>query len=351
MKNINLLLFAFVLGLTSCSLDDDPPQPVVNQGFGNGFYVVNQGNFTAGNSSLSFYNTDSLKMTNNLFYQVNGAPLGDVAQSMFFRDKLAYVVVNNSGIIYVVEASTCKYLGKVTGLTSPRNLLFIDHQKAYVSDFLDKNITVINPATLQILGTIPTQKSTEAMVMVGTTVFASNWSSYNQTGSNNTLQVFDAEVDRLVDSVEVVKEPNSMVVDKNNKVWVLCSGGYMSEEIPALHRIDPQSLAIEKTYHFNSIDLSPDHLCINGTGDTLYFLNNGIYRMGIQDDQLPEVPFVKAGMHYFYTLAVDPTNSQMVATDAGNYVQNGWVYRFSASGAALDSVQAGIIPGFIGFKP
>lgn len=351
MKLQFLLLISVLLFLQSCNLDSDTPDPVVPGGMGNGFYVLNQGNFTAGNSSLSFYSYDSTKINNNVFYKVNGAPLGDVAQSMTFRENIAYIVVNNSGFIYVVNASTCNYLGKVIGLTSPRNMLFIDNQKAYISDFLDKNITVIDPATLQILGTIPMGKSTENLVMVGTKVFATNWSAYNQTGSNNTIQVIDATLDRLVDSIQVVKEPNSMVVDKNNMIWVLSSGGYLNEEVPALHCINPESLEIYKTFYFDSNELSPEHLSINGTGDTLYYLNNGIYRMGISESSLPSSAFIEGGMRYFYTIGIDPKSSQIVATDAGNYVQNGTVYRFSASGIMIDSVQAGIIPGFIGFKP
>jgi hypothetical protein len=73
--------------------------------------------------------------------------------------------------------------------------------------------------------------------------------------------------------------------------------------------------------------------------------------MGIVERSLPNAPFIEMGMKYFYTIGVDPVTSQIVATDAGNYVQNGTVYRYSASGVMIDSVQAGIIPGFVGFKP
>jgi hypothetical protein len=350
MKKLFYLLFA-MLFIQSCSIDDDDPEPIFPKGLGKGFYVVNQGGFTAGNASLSFFNYDTAKMTNNVFYKLNNAPLGDVAQSMTFVGDYAYIVINNSGLIYIIDAQSGYFLNKIVGLTSPRYYLPIDNQKAYISDFIDKGITVVNPNNLQIQGVIQTGKSTENMVLIGTKVFAANWSQYNQTGLNNTVQVIDAAMDKLVDSIQVVKEPNSMVVDKNNKLWVLCSGGYMNEEIPAIHCINPDNLEIIKTIYFAGNELSPEHLTINGTGDTLYYLDNySVYRMTINDTQLPAEAFIPSGNRFYFTMGVDPNNSQIVVTDAGNYVQNGHIYRFTPAGVMIDSAQVGIIPGFIGYN-
>jgi hypothetical protein len=348
MKKLFYFIFTLFV-IQSCNIDNNT-DPVFPKGLGKGFYVVNQGNFTSGNSSLSFFNYDTAKMTNNVFYKMNNAPLGDVAQSMTFVGNYAYVVINNSGMIYIIDSRTGLFVNKIVGLSSPRYYLPIDNQKAYISDFLDHGITVVNPKTREKLGTIQTGKTTENLALIGTKVFATNWSGYNQTGPNNTVQVIDAAMDELIDSIQVVKEPNSMVVDKNNKLWVLCSGGYLNEEIPAIHCINPDNLDIIKTFYFESAELSPEHLTINGTGDTLYYMNQSVYRMAITDTQLPDQAFIPSGNHYFFTLGVDPNNSQIVVTDAGNYVQNGNIYRYSPEGMMIDSAQVGIIPGYIGYN-
>ena len=63
-----------------------------------------------------------------------------------------------------------------------------------------------------------------------------------------------------------------------------------------------------------------------------------------------EAAFALAGNRNFYSLAVDPQDNAVLATDAGNYLQKGYVYRYKPNGTIIDSLAAGIIPGFIGFN-
>jgi len=350
-------IFRFFLGIMmlslifSCTKNKDIDDPIINNlNLGKGFFVLNQGNFTSGNASMSFFRKDSSKMLNNLFYQRNGVPLGDVAQSMTFWKNYAFVVVNNSSTIWAINANNAVIVGKLSSLHSPRYVCVIDAEKTYVSDFQIPGITVFQTSTLQLLGTIPTGKTTERLLLHENKVFAANWSQYNQTTPNNTVQVIDAGLDQLVDSIVVAKEPNSMVIDKNGKLWILCSGGYLNEELPALFRINPTSLEIEKRINFPDISTSPENLCLNNSADTLFFLNNGIYRMPIDDNTIPDSPFIGSDGKNFYSLAIDPSSSEIVATDAGNYLQKGYVFRFRPDGTIIDSLATGIIPGFIGFN-
>lgn len=313
---------------------------------GNGVFIINEGNFGSGNGSLSFLNFDSLKIFNDVFYSANNRPLGDVPFSMnFFEDEI-WLVVNNSAKIEVIDGNDLTSKATISGFNSPRFILPLNNEQAYLSDFYSPEITIINLKTRQTVGKIPIGCSSEQMIMAAGKVFAAFWSNFGFPGiENNMLIVIDPETNSLSDSVFVGKEPNSMVLDATGKLWVLCSGGFMAEEFPTLHRINPQSLETEAVFTFPDIQTSPSSLRINGTGDTLYFLNHGVYRMPTSGNALPEPPFIPQNGQLFYTLGIDPRTSDILVSDAIDYQQRGMLFHYTSKGELKGTYNAGIIPG------
>lgn len=343
------IFLSLVLLISACSDDKLPVKPVSDK-LGNGFFVVNQGNFTLANSSLSFFDTDSAKMTNQLFFRANNVPLGDVAQSMVITGDLGYIVVNNSGIVYIINTHDATFAGKISGLQSPRYICFVSPDKAYISDLQLPALHIINPQNLQKTGMLQTGKSVEQMVLANDKVFALNWSNYYTTGQNNTMLVIDPVLDEVIDSLVLAKEPNSMVLDKDGFLWVLCSGGFMNEENAALFRINTETIEIEKRLDFQETGSAPFGLTIDGTGKKLFFINKNIYRLEISEVELPTEPFVEADLHNFYSLGVDHSTGQVIVSDAKNYIVDGQILRYTADGTVIDSVKAGVIPGQIVFN-
>ena len=354
----NILILGIILTFVSCGGDD---QTTENKNIAKGLFVLNEGTFTYANSSLTFYDPEADTVENNLFYRVNLSPLGDVANSMAIDENGMYIVVNNSKYIYKVDEKTMKYEAKLDGLTSPRHIMLIDKNKAYVSDQESTGLWIFNPETMQKTGFIELGNTTEKMVRVGNEVVVTNWSNYYQPGtSNSTIQFVNVETDQLVGEMNVTAEPHSIVLDKNNNIWVLCSGGYMPPCEPALFCIDPATRQIVKRFDFGAGDY-PSSMAIDKSGENLYILNGGfgtldLYKMSVDADALPTTALVNSQQttdnspKSFSTVAVSPENGDIYITDVKDYVQNGDVLRYDNNGNYISKFEAGIIPGAMMFN-
>ena len=320
--------------------------------FSRGVFIINEGNFLAGNASISFYDPVLDKVQNQVFYRVNQSPLGDVANSMTLWDGKAYVPVNNSGKIYIMDPVSMRFLGKITGLTSPRYMEVIDQDKAYVTDLVDSRINMVHPTAFELLdssgitGHIDLKQYTsEQILLSGNKAFVVCWSY------GDKVFVIDTDTDRVLDSIQVGKQPNSMVMDKNGDVWVLCDGGYSGspygQEHASLWRIDKETYTAMRQMEFENIMDSPIDIALNVPGDTLFYLNGDVCFALIGNIQ--ENILIEGAGKQFYSLAADPYDNSLYVADAVDYQQNGWIYRYTGQGFLLDSFQVGINQGYFCF--
>lgn len=347
------VLFHAALSLTGCMEWD---YGEINEDFdipGPGLFITNEGNFQYGNATLSYYDPATNQVENEVFFRANGMKLGDVAQSMTIYDNKGWVVVNNSHVIFAIDVNTFKEVGRIENLTSPRYIHFINDEKAYVTQIWDNRIFIVNPKRYEIIGqiTVPDMAigtaSTEQMVQYGKYVYCNCWSYQNR------IIKIDTDTDEVVGQLTVGIQPTSLAIDKYGKLWTLTDGGYEGSpygyEAPALYRIDAETFKVEHRYDFN-LGSTPSELQLNGDGDTLYWINDDIWRMNVTATILPVIPFVKYQDTKYYGLTVDPNNGEVYVADAIDYQQQGMIYRYSAGGDLLNEFYVGITPGAFCWK-
>ena len=331
-----------------------------------GLFVVNEGQWNAGNGEISFYDPQTKVCQNEIFYKANGMKLGDVAQSMTVQGDRVWVVSNNSHVVFALDATTFKECGRIThsDIISPRYLHFVSDTKAYLSQLYTDELVVINPQNYTVTGTISCPMvntdlaaSTEQMVQVGDYLYVTCWSS------QRSVVKIDTRTDTVVGSVDVGIQPAFIVADKEQKLWVLTDGGGWAEnpagyEAPTLLRLNTD-LEVEQTLSFD-LGASISDLCIDGTGSTLYWSSQGVYNdawelvsaggvfaMPISSKSLPTEPII-GGM--FYALTIDVESGEIYVSDAGDYTSSGTVMRYSATGEMLNSFRVGVCPGSFCWK-
>jgi len=312
----------------------------------NGIFIVNEGNYNWGNATVTFVDNKTNTVIQDIFRKSNGRSLGDVAESMKIARNLGYVVINNSNRIEVVSLKDFKAVKSITGLNSPRHLEIVDSNKAYATN-LQKNISIIDLQTNSITGTITTSSWTESLIRYNQYMLVTSIGSFNEPSSQRKAQVYviDTKIDAIVDSIETGKEPIGIVIDKKEKVWVLCSGGYDNFEAPTLLRINPELRLVEKVFTFPNPKEVPSRLCINASGDTMYYIKGGVYQIPVTAAALPEKPLIASEGRLFYGLAIHPNTGNIYVSDAKDYVQNGTAYQYNVSGKLVRQYVTGRIPG------
>lgn len=341
MKKYFLLIFILPALFTSCKKEPDPVVPATPN-YSGGVFITCEGVFMNGNAALSFYSFGTDEVNADVFSAVNSSPLGDICQSMYLQNGKAYVVVNNSGKVEVIDADHYNRIATISGLQSPRYFLPVDASHAFVTDLFANAVSVIDLQTNTIAYQIPLNGWTEELANVNGKIYVTNESS-------NYVYLIDPAGTQVSDSISLSYGSNSLRTDANGKVWVLCGGDAFSSVPGALHRINPVTRTVEASFPFPA-GQSPWKLRMNPAGDTLYYLNSDVYRMSINDSSLPSTAFITAGSSSFYGLDIDPNTNVIYLADAIDFSQNGIVSRYRPDGTLVNQFHVGIAPGGFGFK-
>lgn len=354
-RKLLMLLSVFaILFVQSCSEDPDPIKPGTD-----GYFVVNEGGYGNGNTSISFYDRTADQINNDVFAVKNGRPLGDQAQSMTVFEGKGYIMVQGSGKIEVIDADDYSSLATITDdIESPRFFLAISSSKAYVSDWGGDGVTgtvkVLDLNNNTVTKTIATGKGANRMLKVGNSVYVTNKGGYDK---DNTVKVIDVGTDAITTTITVGDNPNSIQQDASGNIWVTSSGTVVYTEWPAIDEANSTKGSISKisgsseTLRLEVDEViygGPDNLSISPDGNTLYYLYNGaVYAMNSSAIALPSSPLASNG---YYGLAIDPFNGNIIGTLAPNFSSAGSIEVMDASGDLLDTHTVGIAPNGAAFK-
>ena len=345
-----LLIFFFVF--ISCEKEERKKDEPSSKNFSNGIFIINEGLFNTGTGTISFLERGGVDVQNKIYQQANNSiPIGNIVQSMNIIDEKAFILVNNSDKVEVVNSQDFKKLKTIENIQYPAYIIQADSNKAYISSW-DNKLLVLSLDILEIAGEINTGTGPTKMLKTGSKVWVLNQGGF---GIDSTVSVIDIATDQLAHTIAVYPRPTGIREDMNGNIWVMCSGrGFWQGGDSKGHLIciNPYDYSLIKDIEFPVLAQHPEKLIINSSGEILFYnYPDGIYKFEISSTELETEAFVPhAGI--FYGLGYDKTDNVIFATDPLDYVQNGLVYRFGASsGETINSFNAGVIPGEFYFAP
>lgn len=319
-----------------------------------GVYVVNEGNFQRGNSSLTVYLPDSNRAYQDVFALANGRNLGDTGNDIVLYSGKAYIVVNGSQKIEVISLATNKSVGTVSfqGKRDPYKLIILNDAKAFVTNLSDTSITEFNPSTLQVVtDRIKVGLNPMGIVGVNGKIYVCN----SGFGYDSTVTVLNATNGGLIKTVFVGDSPSEIGVGPNNEVIVKCDGksDYVNpaNDTPgSISRINTDNDVVFSRVTLPLVTYGhPGRMTVSSKGVGYVLGQNGVIKFDYSGSSINVggTPFSAiAG----YGLAYDDATDRLYVTDPRDYVQPGDVYILDSNGATLKQFTAGVIPGAIAFK-
>ena len=287
MKNFKLLNWAFALMIfftaTSCNSDDPIDLP---QGkYDNGIIVANEGNFGKPNASVSWISNDLGTVEQDIFSKNNdGALLGDVLQSVTFNGDMAYLVVNNSNKIQVVNRYTFKKVQEIKDtILQPRyavaynNNLYVTNTGKSGATFVSVYKTTDNKFVKKININIPVEKITEA----GGTIFVQNaaW------GSGNRITLIDPKTNTINTTLSLPDVSISDITSYGGNLYVMAPSKNNVDSY--VYQITPSG-SIAKTFTLTGL---PKASHLNIYNNNFYFTSkNNAYKMAMNASTAPDQP-------------------------------------------------------------
>ena len=291
------------------------------QDYSNGIFILNEGMIGNETASVSFLNGNG-DLENNIFSTQNsGMPLGDTGQSIGFTDEFAYIVLNYSNEIKVVNRTTFEFVTSITEqIENPRHIAFYEGN-GYVTNWGDSSnpsddyIAIIDLATNTITGTISVPEGPEVIIEKDGELFVAHIGGY---GYGNTVSVIDATT-HIINTVA------------GNE-----TGG-------GLYKIDLLNLHVVETIPFAATE-HPEFLTMDAT-NLYYVLNANIYKMAKTDTSLPTTSFINTDSNNVQIpYAFSKIDDKLYLGDAVDYVSSGKVFVYGESGVFETVYTVGQLP-------
>jgi YVTN family beta-propeller protein len=311
-------------------------------------YISNEGTFGSGNGSLSLYFPATDSVVNKVFKQVNNRPVGDVLQSVFHHGTTLYMMVNASSKVEIADATTLQEKGVIQNIESPRYMQAVDN-KGYISDWGSQGqVAVVDLSTNQVAKTIAVGSGPEKMLISNNHLLVCNSGGFD---TDSTLSIIDLSSEQVINTLQLGDAPSDIIQTDDQTIWVLCRGKIIYDDAwqvightpSKLVKLSASNFSIETVIELFS-NAHPAQMVFSQTSNRLYIGGgygfNGIYYFDLAQQAINISPISPLS---FYGIGTD-TQGRIYGFEAPDFVSNGWMHQFDATGIFVKKLQVGIGP-------
>lgn len=337
-------LFALLL-LAGCSDD------LLNDSTGSGdgqVLVLNEGNFSDANGSLTIYDPNSEETSIRAYQQANSQDFTGFIQSGVSVGDDLFIVKNSPNEIEILDPVTLKS-NSVISLgeqeITPVHVVRLNNEKGYLSSLFDGRVYILNlqEGSVEEEG-IEVGSNPQQMLIAGSRLFVAN----SGFGYDNRVSVIDTQTDELLTHITVGTGPSRLELDSDNRVWVLSRGlqAYNEEgrdpendqpgQIDLIDPSGPAHLATIETGGF------PTAFALDPLNRTAWIVNEDqVQQINMETLSLDEERAIDESYH---GIGFYQERGEFYLAENPSYLQNGRVIVYSLEGAPVDTFATGIAP-------
>lgn len=302
-----------------------------------GILVSNEGSFKTPSGSISFIPYDISAIENDIYRKVNNAYVGDVVNNIGFSGDQAYIVVNNSNKIEIVNRFRFTKTATITdNIKQPRFITFANNY-FYVTNSAyqgEQYVSVYNISNNTFVKKIPFTDTVERIVSAGNKVFVQNASF----GFGNTISVINSS--NIVEKTITIPHGQiTKTVSVDDVVYTLTNDFTDTY----LYQINAAGAIIKETKYAGI-----------GNGENLSIENNkvvfnskgNVYVTSIASTATPAPAFTISPFEDYKTIyALEVLNGKIFISDVKDYEVDSKISVYSLTGSLEKTFSAGKIAG------
>ena len=356
MKTRSLLLSmlcSLMIGtsFTACS-DDNSEEPNILPIEPESYptYILNEGSWGANNANITkFLANYKVENLSDIYLEVNGKQMGDVANAMIEEDNKIYILLNGSKYVARLDMTTKEEARYTFSATEgePR-CMEVEDGYVYVTQY-GGQVSKINAKDMNLVSTFKGGDNLEGVVEKDGKLYVAN--SYKQEGSGNFVYnkevfVINAQTMVLESSIEVVDNPTK-IFEIDDKIYLISAGNY-ADVAGALQVIDPKT-GTSKVIINDATKITEGHndmvYGIRSVYDENWQLTNSFFTYNPSTGAVSNASFLQNAPSSFSTDAIyllevhEETGFIYIGTT--DYLTNGTIYQFDINGKLYKSFDSG----------